>query len=77
LSSSDLPEIRETLADGASALLVPIDHAEALKDAILKVLNNKKIANKMAKQNLEFAQKESWSIVAQAYEEVYLELVNI
>jgi len=74
--SSDLPEIRELVADGASALLVPTDDADALKDAILKVLNNKEMANKMAKQNLEFAQKERLSIVAKVYEEIYLDLLK-
>jgi len=74
--SSDLPEMREMVADGASALLVPPGDAEALKDAIQKVLTDKEAAAEMCKQNLKFAQKERWSIVAQAYEEVYLELLN-
>ena len=74
--SSGLPEIRELFADGASALLVPPGDTEALKNAILKVLTNKEIASKMRKQNLKFAQKETWSIVAQAYEQAYLELLN-
>ena len=74
--STDLPEMRELLADGASALLVPPGDADALKNAILKVLTNKEAADKMCKQNLKFAQKETWSIVAQAYEKAYLELLN-
>ena len=74
--SSDLPEIREIVADGASALLVPPGDVDALKDAILQVLFNKEIAAKMCEQNLKFAQKERWSIVAEAYEEAYLELLN-
>jgi glycosyltransferase involved in cell wall biosynthesis len=74
--SSDLPEIRELLADGATALLVPPGDADALKDALIEVLNNKEAADKMCKQNLKFAQKERWSIVAQAYEKVYLEILD-
>jgi glycosyltransferase involved in cell wall biosynthesis len=74
--SSDLPEIRELLADGASALLVPPDDSDALKDAILKVLNDKSLATKMAEQNLKFAQKERLSIVARAYEKTYIELLK-
>ena len=73
---SDLPEMREMVADGASALLVPCGDVDALKDAVLKVLADKEAADAMCRKNLKFAQKESWSIVAQAYEEVYLELVN-
>ena len=73
---SDLPEMREMVADGASALFVPPGDVEALKDAVLKVLTDKEAAAAMCRQNLKFAQKESYNIVAQAYEEVYLELVN-
>jgi glycosyltransferase involved in cell wall biosynthesis len=73
---SDLPEMREMVADDASALLVPCGDVDALKDAVLKVLADKEAAAAMCRQNLKFAQKERWSIVAQAYEEVYLELVN-
>jgi glycosyltransferase involved in cell wall biosynthesis len=74
--SSDLPEIRELLAEGADALLVPPGDADALKDALLEVLNDKEAADKMCNQNLKFAQKERWSIVAQAYEKAYLEILD-
>jgi glycosyltransferase involved in cell wall biosynthesis len=74
--SSDLPEIRELLADEAAALLVPPGDADALKDALFEVLNNKEIADKMCRQNLRFAQKERWNIVAQAYEKAYLEILE-
>lgn len=74
--ASDLPEIREIIADGASALLVPSGDVQALKDAILKVLFEQGAAEKMTAQNIEFAQKRSWSTVAKAYEEAYLTLLN-
>jgi len=74
--ASDLPEIREMMAEGASALLVPPGDARALKDAILKVLFKEQIAAKMSEQNLMFAQREQWSMVAEAYEEAYLGLLN-
>ncbi|HKZ87829.1 MAG TPA: glycosyltransferase [Candidatus Bathyarchaeia archaeon] len=74
--ASDLPEIREIVAEGASAVLVPPGNVEALKDAILKVLRNPEMAAKMGDQNLSFARKESWSVVAEEYEEAYLELLT-
>jgi glycosyltransferase involved in cell wall biosynthesis len=74
--ASDLPEIREILDEGASALLVPAGDVQALKDAILKVLSDEKVATKMIEQNLRFAHSESWGIVAEMYEEAYLELLN-
>jgi glycosyltransferase involved in cell wall biosynthesis len=74
--SSDLPEIRELIAEGASAILVPPGDVGALKNAILKVLFNEAILAKMSEQNFMFAQREQWSIVAEAYEKAYLELLN-
>lgn len=74
--SSDLPEIREIITEGASALLVPPGDVEALEDAILKVLSNGDISAKMSEQNLLFAQREQWDIVAEAYEDTYLELLT-
>jgi glycosyltransferase involved in cell wall biosynthesis len=74
--ASDLLEIREMVTEGASALLVPPGDVGALKDAILKVLSNEEIAAEMSKRNLIFAEREEWSMVATAYEEAYLELLN-
>ena len=74
--ASDLPEIRELVNDGASAILVPPGDVNALKNAILKVLFNKEIAAKMSEQNLNFAQRESWSSVAKAYEDAYIALLR-
>jgi cellulose synthase/poly-beta-1,6-N-acetylglucosamine synthase-like glycosyltransferase len=73
--ASDLPEIREIISEGASALLVQPGNVQTLKDAIKKVLSNPEMAAKMGDQNLAFAQKESWSVVAGEYEEAYLELL--
>lgn len=74
--ASDLPEIKEMVDDGASAILVPPSNADALKEAILKVLSNKKLATKMSEQNFIFAQRESWSSVAKAYEDAYLAILT-
>jgi glycosyltransferase involved in cell wall biosynthesis len=76
LISSNLPEIRELLLDGASALLIPPGDADALQNAILKILTNKGTATKMAEQNLKFAQKERMSIIAQTYEKTYMDILN-
>jgi hypothetical protein len=35
------------------------------------VLFDDEVASRMSKQNLEFAQKESWGAVAKAYEDAY------
>jgi glycosyltransferase involved in cell wall biosynthesis len=74
--ASDLLEIRELVNDGASAILVPPGDVDELKDAILRILCNRDLAEKMSRQNLLFAQKESWSVVAQAYVDAYSSLLN-
>ena len=74
--ASDLPELREMVNDGASAILIPSGDVDALKDAILSVLSDEVKAAKMGKQNLEFAQKESWDVVAKFYEDAYIALLN-
>ncbi len=73
--ASDLPEIRELVNDGGSAILVPPGDIDALKNAILAVIYDDAKAAEMSKQNLEFAKKESWDVVAKAYEAAYLSLL--
>jgi len=72
--ASDLPEIREILAEGASAILVPPEDSKALKEGILKVISNRTLALSMGEQNLRFARGENWDVVAEDYERAYLEL---
>jgi glycosyltransferase involved in cell wall biosynthesis len=74
--SSNLPEIRELVKYGASAVLFPPNDVNALKDAIILVLSDKVLAAKIVEQNLKFAQKETWDLVAEAYEQAYLALLN-
>lgn len=74
--ASDLPEIREMVSDGASAILVLPENVDALQEAILSVLFNKELSSKMTEQNLNFAQRESWSSVAKAYAEAYTALLS-
>jgi glycosyltransferase involved in cell wall biosynthesis len=73
--ASDLPEIREIVNDGASAILVPPGDCEALERGIKSVLFDKELASKMGEQNLKFAESESWSAVARAYRDVYLSML--
>jgi len=74
--ATSLPEIRELVTKGASAILVPSGNREALQKAILRILRNKSLANKMSEQNLTFAKREQWPAVAESYEKAYLKLLN-
>jgi glycosyltransferase involved in cell wall biosynthesis len=73
--ASDLPELREMVNDGASAVLVPSGDVSALADAVIKVLDDRELALEMSRRNLLFAQKENWCIVSEAYVDVYAELL--
>ncbi len=73
--ASDLPEIRELISEGASAALVKPGNPSDLKKAILNLLDDRERLMEMSQQNLEYASKETWDIIAEAYEKTYLQLV--
>jgi len=75
--ASDLPEIREMVAEGASAFLVPPGDIEALKGSILTALDNPSLLIGMGRRNLAYATRESWERVAEAYEAVYARLLGL
>lgn len=74
--ASNLPELQELVNEGGSAILVSPGDVAALKKAILSVIFDDVKAAKMSKQNIEFAQKESWGNVAEIYEKTYLNLLG-
>ncbi|MEM3138397.1 MAG: glycosyltransferase [Thermofilaceae archaeon] len=73
---SNLPEIRELIAEGAAALLVPTGDHNALKEALIRVLEDESMAVEMGRRNLIFAQKEGWDKVVEKYEQIYKELLS-
>ena len=77
IAATSLPEIEELVHKGACALLVPPGNHKALKEAILRIISNKRLAAKMSEQNLVFARKQEWPAVAEAYEKEYLRLLNL
>lgn len=74
--ASNLPEIREMVHEGASAILLPPGDANVLAEAIMSIFTDNEKAAKMSRQNLLFAQKESWEAVAKSYEDLYIELLG-
>jgi len=72
--ASDLPEIRELVKEGASALLIPPNDIDGFCKAILHLSNNPKLVEEMGKKNILFASKESWNIVAESFECIYIKL---
>jgi len=58
--ASDLPSSREVLQDGRDALLVPPGDAAALAAAIQKLIDDRLLAERLARRAFETAPKYSW-----------------
>jgi glycosyltransferase involved in cell wall biosynthesis len=72
--ASDLPEFRELISMGASAILVPPNDSAVLSKAIFSLLNNPKLMEKMGMENYSFARKETFGKVAETFEKIYWNL---
>ena len=62
--ASDAPGLRDSVADGASGLLVPHGDAEALADAMERLVWEPGLRARLARGALEFAQRFSWDRAA-------------
>jgi glycosyltransferase involved in cell wall biosynthesis len=74
--ASDLPEIRELISEGSSALLVEPGSSEELENAVIKILDNPELAGRMGDRNLAFASEETWQKIAQDFVQVYVKLME-
>ena len=72
--ASDLPEIKELLKEGASAMLVPPDDVEAFCKGVARLLDAPLFVEEMGRKNLSFASQECWSAVADRFEQLYNDL---
>jgi glycosyltransferase involved in cell wall biosynthesis len=72
--ASDLPEIRELVKEGASAILVPPNDVEGFAKAILRLCDTPWLAEEIGNRNLSFASTESWNLVASSFERIYMNL---
>lgn len=69
--ASNIPGIAEVVADTANALLVPPGEAEALAEALAKVLENKEAARAMGDANREKAKQYAWGRITDAFEKLF------
>jgi len=75
--ASDIEGYRETLDAGREALLFPNRDADALADAVIRVLGSPDVANAMARAGRAKAQHYAWSDIARRLEALYLERMEI
>lgn len=65
-------EIRE----GVNGLFVNYGDVEGLKNAIIKILKDEKLAKKISKNNVEKARNYDWDLIAERYMKVYKETIK-
>lgn len=59
------------MENNVNGLFVNYGDIEGLKNSILKILNNKTLASKFSKNNIEKSKKYDWDIIYKKYMEVY------
>jgi glycosyltransferase involved in cell wall biosynthesis len=73
--ASDLPSIREVLADRRNALLVEPGHAAALADAIQQLIADDGLANRLALTAFEDVARFTWGKRAERLEQLFEEVI--
>jgi len=72
--ATDLPDMRELRKRGAGIMLVPLS-SDKICEAVEKLMENEGLRDELSRKNLEFSQKYSWDAVAEAYLDLYRELI--
>ena len=72
--SSDLPEIKELISEGASAILVPPNDSTELKKAIRYTLEHPELMLNMVNKNCNFAEKQTWDKLSDIFGKLYWNL---
>ena len=75
--TTTLPGVREVDVDGVATVHIPPKNKQKLAEAIIKILKDDDLATRLGKNGRELiVKKYSWSKVAKAIEQVYLEVVR-
>ncbi|MEM2144384.1 MAG: glycosyltransferase family 4 protein [Candidatus Jordarchaeaceae archaeon] len=74
--ASKIGGIPDVVKNGENGLLVPPKDHDALADAIIYLLNNEDVREKMGRKGKERVKDYSWDKIAEKYEEVYRGLIE-
>jgi glycosyltransferase involved in cell wall biosynthesis len=74
--ASRIGGIPDVVKDGENGLLVPPRDSNALADAIIYLLENEEVRNKMGKNGRKKVEVYSWERIAEETEKVYLSLIE-
>lgn len=73
--ASDTPELRELKREGAGLLLTSLE-PRSLASAILRALEDRRLAEQLSSRSMAFARARSWNVVARAYARLYAGLLR-
>jgi glycosyltransferase involved in cell wall biosynthesis len=74
--ATDLPSIREVLHDGQNALLVPSDDAGSMAEAIRRLLEDDRLAARLARNAADAVQQYTWARRAERLEALFSEVAS-
>jgi len=75
--ATDVGALSEIVEDGVSGFIVPPEHPNALAEAIIKLLKDKKLREKMGEEGYKKLKTDfSWDKIAEKSLEVYKEVLN-
>lgn len=64
----------DAIKDGITGILVPQNDVESVASALMKILSDKFLREKMGRNGFELAKSSDWPMVVDKYEEIYKEL---
>jgi L-malate glycosyltransferase len=72
--STDVGGIRDLLTDGVSGILVPDDNVPAMAEAILRLVGNPQLAQRLSANGRRLAEASSWERVGVQWERLFAQL---
>jgi glycosyltransferase involved in cell wall biosynthesis len=72
--STDVGGIRDLLSDGVSGLLVPDDDVQAMAEAILRLVGDPRLAERLSTNGRRLAEASSWEQVRVQWERLFAQL---
>lgn len=74
--ASSIKGYSELIADGQEGILVPRKDSMAIKEAVIKLIKDKKLRQKMGQQGCIKAQKYGWDKISKEIENYYCKILN-
>ena len=73
--ASNISGISDVVKNGENGLLVPVGNSDALADAIIYLIENEAVREKMGKNGKEKIEEYSWQKIAKETEKVYHRII--